>query len=479
MNAASPTKVPKVVVAGATGFVGRALGPLLAERFEDVRGLTRSAEVAGTQADGYTFYEADLFSMLDCEKALEGATHIIYLAHSMMPTARLTQGSFRDMDLICADNMARAARHAGVQHIIYLGGIVPADVPSDDFDAHLASKLEVERVLGAYGVPVTALRAGVIIGAQGSSFEIIRRLVRRLPRMICPGWTQVQTQPVGIDDVVRLLAFCVGSEAVKHQHYDVGCSEAMTFRDMLARTATLMGLKRRIYNVRERFSGVSQRFVALLTGAPRALVRPLVEGLRHARVADDDQIYRLAGFAPQTFDDAIKTSLNAHGVERASAFRGARGSKECVVRSVQRLPLPAGRDAYWAAQHYVRWLPGSLRPFLKIVVKGEHVSFRALLWPKPILLLQFSPDRSHPDRQLFYIRGGSLVILKGRGRLELREVPGEDTLIAAIHDLYPRLPWFLYVYTQAPVHKRVMLAFGRQLTKLGGADPLTDAEREG
>ncbi|MFT7580156.1 MAG: hypothetical protein ACI9MR_001823 [Myxococcota bacterium] len=469
-----------LVVAGATGFVGRALGPVLAKHFGEVRGLTRSAARAGTHQDGYHLVQADLFSMLDCERALEGATHVIYLVHSMEASARLTQGSFRDMDLICADNMARAAKTAGVAQIIYLSGLIPPDADGNGLSEHLTSRLEVERVLGAYGVPVTSLRAGLIIGANGSSFQILRRLVRRLPVMVCPKWTRTPTQPVALDDVVNLLDFCVGEEAVLNRHFDLGCPAPTTYRDMMARTAVLMGLKRRMYNVRVLSPGLSRLWVSVMTGAPRDLVKPLVQSLKHAMVAQDDAIYKLAGITPISFDEAVKRALNESGVAKPSAFRRAPKTRARVVRSVQRLPIPEGRDAHWAAQHYVRWLPGALRPFLRTVVDGERVSFRTFLFRKPLLTLEFSPDRSHRSRQLFYIVAGSLAVLKGRGRLELREVPGEQTLIAAIHDFHPRLPWFIYIYTQAPIHKLVMYAFGRRLVRLGGppSEQLVEAEAD-
>ncbi len=471
----------RVVVAGATGFVGRALGPLLAERFDEVIGLTRSPDRDGTRRDGYLFKTADLFSLLDCEQAVEGATHVVYLVHSMTPSARLTQASFRDMDLICADNMARAASAAGVAQIVYLSGLIPSDVHLSE---HLASRHEVERVLGAYGVPVTTLRAGMVLGAEGSSFQIMSRLVRRLPAMVCPRWTSIPTQPVALADVVRLLDFCVDNPDVEGEIFDVGCPESMSYRQMMAKTAELMGLKRPMVRVPVLSPGLSRLWVSVVTGAPRALVKPLVQSMKHPMTARDHRIYRRAGFEPTSFEDAMRAALAEEKPDTPAAFSPAPKSRERVVRSVQRLPLPSGLDALWAAERYVSWLPDAMRPFFTAQLDGDLVKFHFLGIPAPVLVLRFSAGRSRADRQLFYIVGGLLVKDHGRGRLEFREVPGEQTLITAIHDFYPSLPWFLYIATQAPAHQWVMQAFGRHLKTIsddpsGGVDGLANPPLSG
>ena len=166
------TQKPTLVVAGATGFIGQSLGPILSQDFHLV-GLSRSPRKdPGHYAE---FRQADLFSLKDTERALEGADYVVYLVHSMMPSARLVQANFRDLDLVCADNFARAAKMQGVQHMVYLGGLVPDGSLSE----HLASRAEVEDVLRSTGVPVTVLRAGLVVGASGSSFQILLRLVKR------------------------------------------------------------------------------------------------------------------------------------------------------------------------------------------------------------------------------------------------------------------------------------------------------------
>ncbi|MBL8785731.1 MAG: hypothetical protein JNJ59_12555, partial [Deltaproteobacteria bacterium] len=142
--------------------------------------------------------------------------------------------------------------------------------------------------------------------------------------------------------------------------------------------------------------------------------------------------------------------------------------RPALVRSVQRLVLPPGRDAAWVAEEYIRWLPTWLiaRVLRVEVDAARHCRFYAPLSKKPLLELTLSPDRSRPDRVLFYITGGLLARLGGRPRLEFREVLGRRFVIAAIHDYAPRLPWFIYASTQAVVHLWVMRAFGRHLARL-------------
>ena len=186
------SKRPTVVIAGARGFIGRALSEKLAQDFRVV-GLSRRAIAAEDGGPVDEWRQADLFSMSETEAALDGADLAIYLVHSMLPQDRLTQANFEDLDVLLADNFARASRSAGVRKIVYLGGLIP-DVP--DLSAHLKSRLETEDVLGAYGVPVVTLRAGLILGQAGSSSQILARLVQRLPAMLCPRWTRGESNPL-------------------------------------------------------------------------------------------------------------------------------------------------------------------------------------------------------------------------------------------------------------------------------------------
>lgn len=464
-----------IVIAGSTGFVGAAVGEAIGAEHHLV-GLTRDAAKSPKNTAYAEFRGCDLYSLLDAEKALVGARVAVYLVHSMMPAARLTQGSFRDMDLICADNFARAARKAGVEQIVYLGGLIPEGVK---LSAHLESRLEVERTLGAHQVPVTTLRAGLILGRGGSSFLMMERLVRRLPLMVSPRWAESATQPIALADIVALLRFTLGNESTYGQTFDVGGPEVMTYRSMMKRTAELLGLKRRILPLPLIPRSLSRLWVSVITGAPRELVTPLIESIGHPMVARDHALMDRAGLTATPFDDAVREALgeprrntpvppspreNVPVAYQAAPDRAS--GRRSDVRSVQRLPLPPGRDAAWVAFEYMRWLPEGFRPFVRVEVDGHTCRFYSLGLAKPLLVLELAPLRSGKDRQLFYITKGLLSSGRGRGRLEFREVLERRYIIAAIHEFEPTLPWYVYRSSQAYAHLWVMWRFRRHLARL-------------
>lgn len=458
-----------IAIAGAGGFVGSALGRALSGRGTLValtRGPSRAAPAGSPYAE---LRSCDLYSLLQAERALEGARTAVYLVHSMMPSARLTQGSFRDMDLLCADNFGRAARKASVEQIVYLGGIIPgAEAAAGRLSPHLASRLEVERALASHGVPVTTLRAGLVIGGGGSSFVMMLRLVQRLPAMLLPRWARTRTQPVALADVVALLASVIGDRAAFGETYDVGGPDVMSYREMLERTARVLGLRRRLIDVPFGSPGLSRLWVSLITGAPRELVAPLVESLRSPMVARDRRLQERLGLPGLPFEAAVRAALEQERARpvraQPAAYRGgAAGPRKSDVRSVQRLPLPRGHDAAWVARAYLDFLPRLLRSVLRVEVSEERVArFFVPLLRRPLLELTHAPERSTPDRQLFYITGGVLTVASARGRLEFREAAGGHAL-AAIHAYEPRLPWFVYRLSQALVHRWVMWRFALRL----------------
>lgn len=453
------TRKPRLAIAGASGFIGRALAPLLAERF-DVIGLSRSPRPAG---EGFSEYRTcDLFSLKQAEAALEGVEYGVYLVHNMMPSATLTQGDFADLDVVCADNFARAAAGAGVKQIVFLGGLCPVE---GELSKHLESRLEVERVLAGHGVPVTTLRAGLIIGGNGSSFQIMCRLVERLPVMVCPRWTNTRTQAVALRDVVRLLDYVVGREDHFHRIHEVSAPDVQTYRTMMQMTADALG-KRRVFIPSIVLSpGLSRLWVSMVTGAPRDLVAPLVRSLTHEMLASDSGLAEEAGVERTPTREAIVLAVESMDGSSPHAFSGAKtGDHRRFVRSVQRMRLPLGWTAERATVAYLRWLPRFLRALLRVRLDSAGgLSF--VLAPLGIALMTLSraPDRSAVDRQLFYVTGGALARPDNRARFELRQILRGRTLLTVVHDYEPRLPWLLYIVTQAQFHRWLMYRFRAHL----------------
>ena len=448
-----------VIVAGATGFLGSAIGEALGHQHHLIA-LSRSRRAP---PEGYqSLRTVDLFSRRDTGAALAGADMAIYLVHSMMPAARLVQAHFRDLDLLCADNFARAAAAHGVRHIIYVSGLIPA---VEQLSAHLESRLEVERVLGQYGVPVTALRAGLVVGANGSSFQILTRLVRRLPVMVCPSWTNTRTQPVALDDVVTVIGAVLASPGEVSHSYDLGADEVLTYRELMAETARLMGLTPRMVSVPILSPKLSYLWVCLTTGAPGALVAPLIESLAHEMVARTDPAHRHPADPKTSVEDMLKRAFATTAAGTPLAFRGGgRQSSASTVLSVQRMKIADGLGSDFAADEYLRWLPGGLGLIpISVSTKADRIEFSVLKKSAPLLLLQRRTLDDAENREVFRVVGGMLAKETERGRLEFRTMLDGRTLLVGVHEFEPRLPWWIYRVTQAWFHRWVMYRFARHL----------------
>lgn len=471
---------PTVVIAGATGFVGQALMKKLAPRYQ-VIGLTRSRVQEnkkipiGSRQDSYVSWrQCNLFSRSDTARALAGADYAFYLVHSMMPSARLTQGSFYDMDLILADNFAQTAAQMGVKQIIYLGGLIPRD---QQLSKHLESRLEVEETLGTYGVPVTALRAGLVVGANGSTFQIVASLVKRFRKiMFLPGMLDTMTHPIALSDVLEILEYCIGNQATFNQSFDVGGPETMTYREMIIQVARIAGYRPVIYSLPTFSHRLTSWLLGLLTGSPQELVAPLVESLQNPMVAKDTKLQQQMNLPGMSFQEAVQLAMK-YEQKHQESIRIPRVIKKknvarvgSTVRSVQRIPLPEGLDACWISRHYAPWLASFFRRIILVEINQNGDCFFYLSRPRILLLeLTYVDAKSSNDRPLYHITGGLLnrrVDPNRPGRLEFRTVLQEKYALAAIHDYTPTLPWFIYNLTQARVHLWVMNRFSKHLAQL-------------
>lgn len=449
----------KILIAGASGFIGAALiERLLQDETLELVALSRSDRQS--HHPRLSWKRCDLFSLKDLNEAMAGCEQACYLVHSMLPSADLAQGSFYDFDLILADNFARSARKFGLKHILYLGGMIPE---KEALSWHLKSRLEVEEALRSSGIPVTTLRAGLIIGARGSSFEILHRLVERLPLMVCPAWTRTESQPIALHEILQVLEACLKRSQVHGRTFDVGGPEVLSYQELILRTARVLGLNRRVYSFNLIPLKISRWWVKLITGASKDLVYPLVLSLKHRMVADPAMAWKDWPDARISVEAAIQEALQPRGAgaSRARLSVVRRGHE---VRSIQRLYHPKGRDAEWVAAEYFRWLPVLFGFLIRVTVEGDRCTFSFLLKPIRLLVLEKSVERSAPDRQLLYIRGGLLASRKMiRGRLEFREALNGRLILAAIHEFIPALPWPVYRFTQALMHLWVMHRFQKHL----------------
>jgi uncharacterized protein YbjT (DUF2867 family) len=289
--------------------VGGRLAPALEEAGHEVRAMTRHPERyggAGTPVAGDVADEASL------RTALEGCEAAYYLVHS------LDSPDFQERDAQAARSFARAASDAGVRRIVYLGGL---GEDSDDLSAHLRSRRQVERLLADGGVPVTVLRAGIVIGHGGVSWEMTRQLVAHLPAMITPRWVHTRTQPIAVADVVRYLVGVLAAPEAEGRAFDVGGPEVLEYVEMLTRVAEIQSRRLLIIPVPLLSPQLSSRWLSLVTDVDVQTGRSLVDSMTNEVVVRDDAIRRVVPFEPMSYDEAVLTALGERARERRAARR--------------------------------------------------------------------------------------------------------------------------------------------------------------
>jgi uncharacterized protein YbjT (DUF2867 family) len=291
------------LVTGATGYVGTRLLRRLAGEGRPVRALARRPERV-EELDSVEAVPGDLVSGAGLARALDGCTTAYYLVHSMEAAAGNGE-PFADRDRTAAERFASAATDAGVERIVYLGGIEPPAAVS----AHLGSRLEVERILLAAVPRSTALRASIVIGAGSSSFRILVRLVERLRVLPLPAWRGNRTQPVAERDVIEYLARTPTVPDAAGRSFDIAGPDVLSYADMLERIADAMGVGRVPVGLGTTLTPPAAAVVAAVTGQPLELVRPLMESL------ESDLLPRDPGEAPHVYK--IRPLPFERAVERA------------------------------------------------------------------------------------------------------------------------------------------------------------------
>ena len=294
-----------VLVAGASGFVGERLCPALVQAGHTVAAMTRHPD--SYSGAGEPVY-GDVHDPESLATALRGCEAAYYLVHS------LDDPDFQARDADAARTFAHAAEDAGLAQIVYLGGLGD---DSDDLSAHLRSRREVEELLASSGVPVTTLRAGIIVGNGGISWEMTRQLVEHLPAMITPRWVRTRTQPIGVADVVRYLVGVLGVPETKEQTYDIGGPEVLEYIDMLRRVATIEGRRMLVVPVPFLTPRLSSRWLSFVTDVDVQTGRSLIDSMTNEVVVKNPAIRDVVPFEPMGYDDAVLQALG----ERARAAR--------------------------------------------------------------------------------------------------------------------------------------------------------------
>ncbi|MBN1586745.1 MAG: SDR family oxidoreductase [Candidatus Omnitrophica bacterium] len=292
----------KILITGATGYVGGRLLAELEKAGSSIRCMARRPENLKSRAGSRVeVVPGDVLNPDSLFSALEGVHTAYYLVHSMG-----TSKGFEDLDRRGAGNFASVAQRSGLKRIIYLGGLAPLE---KDLSAHLRSRHEVGEILRSSGVPVIEFQASVVIGSGSLSFEMIRSLVEKLPVMITPRWVSNLAQPIFIGDLLEYLKMALDKEGLEGQVFQIGGADKVSYRDLMLEYARQRGLRRHLIRVPVLSPKLSSLWLGLVTPLYARVGRKLIESIEHSTVVNDDRALQIFGIRPCGHADAIARAL--------------------------------------------------------------------------------------------------------------------------------------------------------------------------
>ncbi len=330
----------KILLTGSTGYIGRRLAAKLLEDPDvQLRLFVRNKKkVQFTPSDKLEIFEGNAMDEGSLVEPLSGVDVAYYLIHSMGAKA-----DYRELDKTIATNFREACIHAGVKRIVYLGGLGVKETASK----HLLSRLETGEILSAKPDKIQTIffRAGIIIGSGSASFEIIRNLVQKLPLLITPRFVFTRTQPISVSDVLEYLKQAKDLKVESNQIVDIG-SEQMNFKNMLQRTAQLMGLRRSIIPVPVFTPKLSSYWLVLMTSVPYRIASALIEGLRSETIAQNDNAKLFfPDVHPISFDEAIRQALDEmENNQVLSRWCDSSAKEVCDINNEDRVAMAVLRD---------------------------------------------------------------------------------------------------------------------------------------
>jgi len=453
-----------VAIGGASGFIGRALTAHLVDHGHDVLALSRSPAAVPL---GATSMAIDVGDETATAAALAHVDAAYYLVHSMA-----AGGSFREMDLRLAGAFGRAAARAGLGRIVYLGGLGAAPQ-----SAHLASRHEVGAALAAAGVPVVELRAAVVFGAGGISFEMVRYLTERLPVMVCPRWVGTRIQPIALTD---LLSYLEQSLEVEPGVYEIGGADVTTYREMILQYARVRNLRsRRVLDLPWLTPHLSSYWVDMVTPVDRSVSHALIESLvSEVVVTDPAPTSRAFTVAPMGVEAALRAALDDQDEHLSRTLLERQGGLLDGVYTVE-VEVEVSADVHDAVIGDLARIGGSVRWY------GAAPG-----WILRLALGRLVGERLRTRRTTALVTGATVdwwrVATAEPGTLVLRSVgwwPGDawlgyrvaDGLLRQVAAFRPRgLSGFLYWKLLGPVHRVAFARMARHRAHVGrapGAQP--------
>jgi uncharacterized protein YbjT (DUF2867 family) len=295
----------KILLTGATGYIGRRLLPVLLEQGHEVICCVRDKN--RFPAEGFyshpsvSLYEIDFLNDISSSKNLPGIDAAYYLIHSMSSDIR----SFEKLEELSANNFITLIKNSSVKQVIYLSGITN----ETKLSKHLASRRKVETILKNSGLPLTTIRSGIIVGSGSASFEIIRDLVEKLPVMIAPRWLNTKIQPVAIRNVLEYLTGVLFNKDTYNNSFDIGGPDVLTYKQMLLQFAEVRGLKRYIFTVPVMTPRLSSYWLFFVTSTSYKLAINLVNSMKVEIVAKDNELESLLGIKPLTYRESVKLAF--------------------------------------------------------------------------------------------------------------------------------------------------------------------------
>lgn len=486
------TPAPRILVTGATGYIGSRLIPLLVARGAQVRALAREPRrlsaslraLRGPNGAAVAVATGDLLRPESLGPALQGIDTAYYLVHSM------TTGSddtFAARDREAAWNFATACAAAGVRRIIYLGGLGD---PEAELSEHLASRHETGDVLRRGTVPVTELRAAIIVGAGSASFEIIRDLAAKLPVMVCPRWVRSRCEPIAIGQVLDYLVGVLDEPRTVGRTFEIGGGDVLTYEEMMRQCAAVMGKRIRILTVPVLTPRLSAYWLNLVTTVPMSLALPLVEGLRNDVITRDQSIRDLVSVPRMTYPEMVRLALSeeaagplasrwTHAVTApARAVPAARGRELGDERIIAVAAAPervfdviarAGGDTGWYFADGLWRLRGAIdrllggvgmrrgRPHPSAVAVGDPIDFWRVEDVVPHELLRLRAEMRLP----------------GEARLEFRVAPADGGAVLTQRAAFEPAGWWgrLYWYLLWPAHVLIFGGMARAIARAAESRP--------
>jgi len=300
--------VRTVLVTGSTGFIGSLLVKALQNEDVHLRCMVRKPVT--TPENPIETVQGDLLQPASLPRVMEGVDTAFYLVHAMSGG----RAGFQRRDREAAENFVRAADKAGVRRVIYLGGLGET---GDDLSEHLKSRLEVADILQSGKFATTFLRAAIIIGAGGASFEMVKALVERLPVMITPRWVTTRCQPIAVEDVISYLVGCLRDERTTGGTFDIGGPDVLTYKEMMERFGRIRGRSLYILPVPVLTPRLSSYWVGFITPVAPSVSMPLIEGLKNEVICREDAIRTLIPLQLTPYDEAVRRALTAEGITPA------------------------------------------------------------------------------------------------------------------------------------------------------------------